>query len=61
MANDDRASEACRITALRVAALHGAKEVLPVARELAQTGYRLAKRLGIELPPRHGIVRRRAG
>jgi Domain of unknown function (DUF4192) len=30
-------------------------------RELAQTGYRLAKRLGIELPPRHGIVRRRAG
>ena len=38
MHNDDRASEPCRITALRVAALHGAKEVLPVARELAQTG-----------------------
>ena len=37
-AKDDQASEPCRITALRVAALHGAKEVLPVARELAQTG-----------------------
>jgi hypothetical protein len=38
VAKDDRSSEPCRITALRVAALHGAKEVLPVARELAQTG-----------------------
>jgi hypothetical protein len=38
VAKDDRSSEPCRITALRVAALQGAKEVLPVARELAQTG-----------------------
>jgi hypothetical protein len=27
-------------------------------RELAQTGYRLAKRLGVRLPPRQGVGRR---
>jgi hypothetical protein len=27
-------------------------------RELAQTGYRLAKRLGVRLPPRQGLGRR---
>jgi hypothetical protein len=27
-------------------------------RELAQTGYRLAKRLGVRLPPRQGVGKR---
>jgi hypothetical protein len=30
-------------------------------RELAQTGYRLAKRIGARLPPRHGGISRQAG
>lgn len=35
---DERTSEPCRITALRVSALLNVTDVLPVARELAQTG-----------------------
>jgi hypothetical protein len=38
VAKDEQASEPCRITALRVAALTGASDVLPTARDLAQTG-----------------------
>jgi hypothetical protein len=38
VAKDEQASEPCRITALRVAALTGATAVLPTARDLAQTG-----------------------
>lgn len=38
VARDAAASEACRITALRVAGMTGAADVLPVARELSQIG-----------------------
>jgi hypothetical protein len=38
IASDDAASEASRITALRVAALMGNGDVLPAARMLAQVG-----------------------